>query len=203
MQRATVVKMYVLLAGTYHQMQNGQLLRIILVEQLFAGGKLKEVGTTHWWIPNEGATNETGFTAIPGGGRIKDGDFYGHFGHIGEIGFWWSQTTNVSDRMLRYNDGEVDLFSVFPKQCGFSIRCVQDISAPMITTTEITSITQTTASGGGNIRTDIMSPVTARGVCWNTAQIQQLTLLQKQQMERVLVLSLAKLQVCRLASPTM
>ena len=32
-----------------------------------AGGKVKETGTSHWKAPNTGATNETGFTALPGG----------------------------------------------------------------------------------------------------------------------------------------
>ena len=47
-----------------------------------AGGKLKETGTTHWNSPNTGATNETGFTALPGGYR----GIYGNFGNIGYYG---------------------------------------------------------------------------------------------------------------------
>jgi uncharacterized protein (TIGR02145 family) len=40
-----------------------------------AGGKLKETGTTHWQYPNTGATNETGFTALPSGYRDSDGTY--------------------------------------------------------------------------------------------------------------------------------
>jgi uncharacterized protein (TIGR02145 family) len=55
-----------------------------------AGGKLKETGTTHWESPNTGATNETGFTALPGGFRNYDGNFL----NIGYNGLWWSATEN-------------------------------------------------------------------------------------------------------------
>jgi hypothetical protein len=40
---------------------------------------------------------------------------------------------------------------------------------PTLTTTAITSITQTTASSGGNITSDGGAGVTAHGVCWNTS----------------------------------
>lgn len=51
-----------------------------------AGGKLKEAGTTHWKSPNTGATNETGFTALPSGYRsYYDGNFDGN----GFVGDWW------------------------------------------------------------------------------------------------------------------
>ena len=39
------------------------------------GGKLKETGTAHWKSPNSGATNESRFTALPGGLRYYNGTF--------------------------------------------------------------------------------------------------------------------------------
>jgi len=89
------------------------------------GGKLKETGTTHWNSPNTGATNETGFTALPGGTR----NYYGTFLSIGDFGYWWSATENDADdawyRLMYYNNYYVDR-DYFNKELGFSVRCVRD-----------------------------------------------------------------------------
>ena len=50
------------------------------------GGKLKEIGISPWWGPNSGATNESGFSALPGGNR-----FVGwYFDYLGELAVFWS-----------------------------------------------------------------------------------------------------------------
>ena len=66
-----------------------------LLGESVAGGKLKESSTTHWCSPNLGATNETGFTALPGGYR----DLVGYFAPVepcSGYGQWWSATENSS-----------------------------------------------------------------------------------------------------------
>ncbi|MBN2709846.1 MAG: hypothetical protein JXR46_12440 [Calditrichaceae bacterium] len=89
------------------------------------GGKLKETGTTHWNSPNNGATNSSGFTALPGGYRGSDGAFY----VMGYYGGWWSSTEGSSAdawyRRLSYYSSDV-YRSYGSKQSGFSVRCVRD-----------------------------------------------------------------------------
>jgi uncharacterized protein (TIGR02145 family) len=89
-----------------------------------AGGKLKETGTVHW-IDNMYATNETGFTALPGGLRWEDGLFY----NVGVIGKWWSATefltNNAWYRQMYSKDSDVERYGYF-KRPGFSVRCVKD-----------------------------------------------------------------------------
>lgn len=93
---------------------------------LSAGNKLKETGITHWASPNTGATNESGFTALPGGARTEnDGIFF----HIRDEGNWWSASesdaTFAWNRYLTYSNP--DSYSVYNyKQIGFSVRCLQD-----------------------------------------------------------------------------
>ena len=89
------------------------------------GGKLKEIGTDNWKYPNTGATNESGFTALGGGGR----DFSGYFFGLGEDEDWWSGTevnsTTAWTRGLDFDRSDTDRW-MDVKQCGFSVRCIKD-----------------------------------------------------------------------------
>lgn len=89
------------------------------------GSKLKEKGTSNWWSPNAEATNETGFTGLPGGNRAINGSF----GFTGIYGFWWSTSeinnTDVWGRSLCYFNIAVTK-SLEPKGTGQSIRCIKN-----------------------------------------------------------------------------
>ncbi len=90
-----------------------------------AGGKLKETGSAHWQSPNMGATNETGFTALPGGCR----DDQGVFTAINEGGAWWMSTTSGSYLawFCQMNKDDATFFSIaWLEGFGFSVRCVRD-----------------------------------------------------------------------------
>ncbi len=91
--------------------------------EIIAGGKLKESGTSHWIYPNEGATNEVGFSALPAG------DYYGSYIHLGEYAFWWSSTEcfsgYASGRYLVYDSNYFGINQV-PHYLGFSVRCIKD-----------------------------------------------------------------------------
>jgi len=91
-----------------------------------AGGKLKEVGTSHWDSPNRGATNESGFTALPGGSR----SIYGEFRELGERVNFWSPTERAFDKgktyFLYYNDNSIYATGNENKTTGQYVRCVRD-----------------------------------------------------------------------------
>ena len=90
-----------------------------------AGGKLKESSTRYWMNPNNGATNETGFTALPGGSRGNLGSFLDE----GLRGHWWSSTeydkTNILNNTMGYSYSNVTGSSDH-KKSGLSVRCVKD-----------------------------------------------------------------------------
>ncbi len=89
-----------------------------------AGGKMKSVGTSLWMAPNEGATNESSFSALPAGLRNNSGTFV----FLTKNAYWWSITENNSTtaktRSVTYNVGGVSDYSV-EKRSGLSVRCIK------------------------------------------------------------------------------
>ncbi|MCD4684099.1 MAG: fibrobacter succinogenes major paralogous domain-containing protein [Bacteroidales bacterium] len=90
-----------------------------------AGGKMKESGNTHWIAPNTGATNSSGFTALPGGLRDSNGN-YG--GMNGLTVFWFSTAYNNNTAYIVELDFDAELANVYngAKDYGFSVRCIKD-----------------------------------------------------------------------------
>ena len=91
-----------------------------------AGGKMKETTGTHWLSPNTGATNSSGFTALPAGDR-EDSNY---FTTTGYYSFFWSSSlyfySSAWSRVLEYYGAEIypayGSFFTF----GYSVRCIQD-----------------------------------------------------------------------------
>jgi uncharacterized protein (TIGR02145 family) len=94
-----------------------------------AGGKMKSTDTQYWTVLNEGATNESGFSGLPGGFR---GDSSGDFSYLlplGYNGYWWSASASgpgdAPVRWLRYYDATISLDVIY-KLFGLSVRCLRD-----------------------------------------------------------------------------
>jgi uncharacterized protein (TIGR02145 family) len=94
-----------------------------------AGGALKEEGTKLWKTPNLEASNESGFTARPGGYR----SYNGTFNLMRTSGYWWStsekswygSSPKVLYRYLLYDDVALARH-IAEKTNGFSVRCVKN-----------------------------------------------------------------------------
>jgi uncharacterized protein (TIGR02145 family) len=91
-----------------------------------AGRKLKETGSKYWKSAKKTeGTNETGFTALPGGCCGS----YGKFANFGIGGYWWSATEYYKDdawrRYMFYSDNIVARTNYYEKN-GFSVRCLKD-----------------------------------------------------------------------------
>ncbi len=89
-----------------------------------AGTKLKD--TINWIVPNIGATNETGFSALPGGLRsYRDGWFW----YLGDNGHFYTSTPETPICPWSF---DVDYMRTMCAQDrgvnteGFSVRCVKD-----------------------------------------------------------------------------
>ncbi|MCX6306416.1 MAG: hypothetical protein NT040_15750 [Bacteroidetes bacterium] len=97
-----------------------------------AGGKMKSTGTIQagtglWNTPNYGATNESGFSAVPAGQRYSNGSSV--YLDLGNSGYWWSSSEydiySAWGRNLHYGYSNVYRISgaLFH---GFSVRCVRN-----------------------------------------------------------------------------
>jgi uncharacterized protein (TIGR02145 family) len=88
------------------------------------GGQIKEAGTNHWVAPNQDATNSSGFTALPGGGRDTDGLFNG----MGLSNAWWTSTMydtgNSYSWSVRNTSGEISQKPSTSQVTGAAVRCV-------------------------------------------------------------------------------
>ncbi|MDD2474484.1 MAG: FISUMP domain-containing protein [Dysgonamonadaceae bacterium] len=100
-------------------------LKTFLGDALLVGGKLKEAGNKHWDDPNVGATNESGFTALPSGMRDNSGEIVA----TDNFALWWSKAEpHVTNPWSYYVARSSAYFNRigYVKEYGFSIRCVKD-----------------------------------------------------------------------------
>jgi len=96
-----------------------------------AGGKLKSTGTLQtnnglWYYPNGYATNESGWSGLPGGDRVSNG----HFNPLETNGSWWSSTeaSSIHALYLRlgFIGGDAYIDAYHTKRYGFSVRCIME-----------------------------------------------------------------------------
>jgi uncharacterized protein (TIGR02145 family) len=136
-----------------------------------AGGKMKSIGTAYWHSPNTGATNESGFSALPGG--FSSG---GSFINLGFLAFFWSTSNYDNNNPININiyselvTVEKNGYQYLNPSISFgaSVRCLKNPLLPLLSTDSIKYVTVTTAICGGNVIVNGESTVIARGVVWNT-----------------------------------
>jgi len=136
-----------------------------------AGGPLKcnssQVSNGGWSPPNTGATNSSGFTALPGGIRSNYGDFL----NLSTHGYWWSNTDWTSSSSYAWyrhlffsSNGFNRNFGI--KSYGFSVRCLKN-SIPQVNSISITNISGIQAIANGQVVSE-GDQNTIRGFCFSS-----------------------------------
>jgi uncharacterized protein (TIGR02145 family) len=94
------------------------------IESHLAGGELKNING--WDYPNSGATNSSGFSALPGGNR----NYYGAFLYLGSSGNWWTSSEFKSYpfcRSMHHDDSSlIEFFGNKTNNDAISVRCIKD-----------------------------------------------------------------------------
>ncbi len=128
-----------------------------------AGDKLKDSGVLYWDSPGTDATNESGFTALPGG-RFQAS--FNAFYVLGVRGYWWTDTefwNNAWVRSMDYDYSQVNRVA-FDKMDGISVRCIRDTVQPAAThilNLEVSPENSGEVSGAGVYEEDEVVTVTA------------------------------------------
>jgi uncharacterized protein (TIGR02145 family) len=139
-----------------------------------AGGALKStevqgVSPAGWISPNTGATNSSGFSALPSHYLYFSGDWHGTAGSMCQ---WWTSTISGSwpwSRNLSFNSAVLDRWNnTNHPTYGNSIRCLKDPMYPTVSTTSINGITSNSAILIGNVTSDGGAGVLERGFVYDT-----------------------------------
>ena len=114
-----------------------------------AGDKLKEKGNIHWYLNDSeeldaitNATDEFGFTALPGGERetFNNGSFF----MLGAFGSWWSLSEINSNSIwsveMSYWHSRAKLLDYYNKKYGLSVRCLCDLTVSNEIVSEVNTI---------------------------------------------------------------
>lgn len=140
-----------------------------------AGGLIKSTRTEpdihpRWDLPNVGAGNQTGFTALPAGMRAWHGT---SFHNLGGAAFYMAKNDSADHVWMHEADKYSTVLSVLPghRNNGVSIRCIYGGEAPPdVTTANVIDISHLTAVSGGEVISDGNVFVTARGVVWSASE---------------------------------
>jgi len=115
----------------YHVPSNAEIQ--ILSNTVITGGALKETGTAHWLSPNTGATNSSGFKALPGGQNILSGTVLFPPSNLKYFGYFWTSTsTTTADAnaiFLRWDQNTINANSsnyFVNKGNSYSVRLIKN-----------------------------------------------------------------------------